>query len=49
MEKPEKNRCVYCGDPNCDLTCKPVSEANEYIIFAVSIISFSTLLYFCFF
>jgi hypothetical protein len=48
MEREEKNKCVYCGDPNCDLKCKPISELNEYLIFAVGIISFSALLYFCF-
>ena len=48
MENQKKNKCVYCGDPNCDLKCKPISQLNEYLIFAICIISFGTLLYFCF-
>ena len=48
MENREKNECLYCGDPNCDPKCKPISQLNEYLIFATCIISFCTLLYFCF-
>ena len=48
MENQEKNKCVYCVDPNCDLKCKPISQLNEYLIFAICIISFCTLLYFFF-
>ena len=48
MEKEEKNKCVYCGDPNCDLKCKPVSELIEYLILGISIIFLCAVLYFCF-
>ena len=47
-EKEEKNKCVYCWDSNCDLSCKPVSAINEYLIFGISIISLCIVLYFCF-
>lgn len=48
MENQEKNKCVYCGDSNCDLKCKPLSQLNEYLIFSICVISFCALLYFCF-
>lgn len=48
MEKREKNKCVYCGDPNCDLKCKPISSINEFLIFFVAIISLTAVLYFYF-
>ena len=49
MAKEGENKCVYCGDPNCDLKCKPISAINEFLIFLVAIISFTAVLYFCFF
>lgn len=48
MEKVEKNKCVYCGDPNCDLSCKPISDINTFLFFFVAIIFLTSAIYFCF-
>ena len=48
MKKGEGNKCLYCGDPNCDLSCKPISGVNEFLILFIPVISLTALLYFCF-
>jgi hypothetical protein len=48
MKKGEGNKCLYCGDPNCDLSCKPISVVNEFLILFIPVISLAALLYFCF-
>ena len=40
-----KKRCIYCGDPNCDLSCRPLGKFEELMILLFSIGLLSIVVY----